>query len=332
MLKKISALFLVIFIGAFSVLAQNTTTQNDAQLRSLTSGQKYKIKGTVVAKDDMSFIVRDYTGVETRVMISPETSIKTKGGLFSGGDRIASTQIVRGLALEVEGRGDGQGALSASKIRFDKDDFRVAQSIETRVAPAETRLTQTEENQQRLSGQIDELMAISNAARGGAKAAQETADAAIAGVNATNQRITSLDDYVVQSAETVNFRVNSAVLSPEAKAKLDQVAQAAMQLKGYTIEITGFASAEGSTQRNKALSENRARAVINYLVETHNIPLRRIGTSFGFGELQAVADNATREGREQNRRVEVKLLVSRGLNQNVEVRSTSSTDTTNDQQ
>jgi len=331
MLKKFSALFLAIFIGAFSVLAQNTTSQ-DTQVRTLTSGQKYKIKGTVVAKDDMSFIVRDYTGVDTRVMIDTATSIKTKGGLFGGGDRIASTQIVRGLSLEVEGRGDGSGALTASKIRFGKDDFRVAQSIETRVAPAETRLTQTEENQQRLSGQIDELMAISNAARGGAKAAQETADAAIAGVNATNQRISSLDDYVVQSAETVNFRVNSAVLSPEAKAKLDEVAQAAMQLKGYSIEITGFASAEGSTQRNKALSENRARAVINYLVETHNIPLRRIGTSFGFGELQAVADNATREGREQNRRVEVKLLVSRGLNQNVEVRSTSSTDTTNDQQ
>jgi outer membrane protein OmpA-like peptidoglycan-associated protein len=326
MLKKFSALFLAIFIGAVSAFAQVDT--QDTQLRSLTSGQKYKIEGVVVAKDDMSFIVRDYTGVETRVMISPETSIKTKGGLFGGGDRIASTQIVRGLALKVEGRGDGQGALAANKIRFDKDDFRVAQSIESRVAPAETRLSQTEENQQRLSGQIDELMAISNAARGGAKAAQETADAAIAGVNATNQRISALDEYVVQSAETVNFRVNSAVLSPEAKMKLDQVAQAAMQLKGYTIEITGFASAEGSTQRNKALSENRARAVINYLVETHNIPLRRIGTSFGFGELQAVADNTTREGREQNRRVEVKLMVSRGLNQNVEVRPNTSTDTT----
>ena len=326
MLKKFSALFLAILIGAVSAFAQDT------QVRSLTSGQKYKIKGTVVAKDDMSFIVRDYTGVDTRVMIDTNTSIKTKGGIFGGGDRIASTQIVRGLALEVEGRGDSQGALTANKIRFDKDDFRVAQSIESRVAPAEVRLSQTEENQQRLSGQIDELMAISNAARGGAKAAQETADAAIAGVNATNQRISALDDYVVQSAETVNFRVNSAVLSPEAKAKLDQVAQAAMQLKGYTIEITGFASAEGSTQRNKVLSENRARAVINYLVETHNIPLRRIGTSFGFGELQAVADNSTREGREQNRRVEVKLLVSRGLNQNVEVRPNVTPETTNDQQ
>ena len=325
MYKKISVLFLALFLGAVSVFAQ------DAQVRNLASGQKYKIKGVVVARDDNSFTVRDAVGVDTRVMIAPSTSIKTKGGFFGGGDKIASDQIIRGLNLEVEGRGDNSGGLAATKVRFDDDDLRVAQSIQSRVAPVEERVTQTEQNAERLSGQIDELMAISNAARGGAKAAQESADAAIAGVNATNQRISSLDDYVVQSTETVNFRVNSAVLSPEAKAQLDQVAQAAMTLKGYTIEITGFASAEGSAQKNKTLSQRRAQAVIDYLVETHNVPLRRIGTSYGFGELQAVADNSTREGREQNRRVEVKLLVSRGLNQNVEVRKDTSADTTDQQ-
>ena len=321
MLKTLSGLLLAILLGASAVIAQ------DAQLRSLTSGQKYKIKGAVVAKDDdNSFVVRDTTGVDTRVVISPEASIKSKGGFFGGGDRIASNQIVRGLYLEVEGRGDTTGNLSATKVRFDKDDFKVAQSIDTRVGPAEARLTAAEENAQRVAGQIDELMAISNAARGGAKAAQETADAAVEGVNATNQRITAMDDYVVQSTATVNFRVNSARLSPEAKASLDEVATAAATMKGYTIEITGFASAEGSAARNKTLSQRRAQAVIDYLVETHNVPLRRIGQSYGFGELQAIADNTTREGREQNRRVEVKLLVSRGLNQNVEVRPIATDD------
>jgi len=185
------------------------------------------------------------------------------------------------------------------------------------------RLSAAEGNAQRISGKIDELMAISNAAKGGAKAAQDTADAAVAGVNATNKRITDLDDYVVNSSETVNFRVNSAVLSPEAKAKLDAIAASATSLKGYYVEITGYASAEGSAARNKTLSQRRAQAVIDYMVETHNVPLRRIGQSYGFGELQAVADNTTREGREANRRVEVKLLVSRGINQNVEVKQVS---------
>ncbi len=314
-MKKFSALLLAVLIGVVSAFAQ------DAQLRSLVAGQKYKMKGVVVAKDDSSFVLRDGTGVDTKVLISPNTSIKTKGGFFGGGDKIASAQIVRGLNMEVEGRGDSSGSLSAEKIRFDKDDFKVAQSIDSRVTPTEDRVTQTEQNQQRLSGQIDELMAISNAAKGGAKAAQETADAAVQGVNATNQRITALDDYVVQSTATVNFKVGSWVLSPEARTSLDQVAQTAIQLKGYVIEVTGFASSDGDEKKNKVLSQKRAQAVIDYLVETHNIPLRRIGQSYGFGELQAVADNSTKEGREQNRRVEIKLLVNRGLNQNVEVRA-----------
>lgn len=187
-------------------------------------------------------------------------------------------------------------------------------------------MTAAEQNAQRVSGQIDELMAISNAAKGGAKAAQDTADAAVAGVNATNERISSLDDFVVQSTATVNFKVNSAVLSADAKASLDQVAVAAKSLRGYVIEVTGFASAEGSTARNKALSQKRAQAVKEYLIENHDVDLRRFSDSYGFGELKAVADNTTREGREQNRRVEVKLLVSRGLNTNVEVKSTTNED------
>ncbi len=320
MSKRIQLILAMLLLSFGAAFAQ------DAQMRSVAAGQKMKLKGIVVARDADKLVVRDATGVETKVLLSSATSIKTKGGFFGGGDKTATQAIVRGLTLEIEGIGDSSGNLVANKVRFGKDDLRVAQSIESRVAPAEQRIDQAEQNAQRLSGQIDELTAISNAARGGAKAAQDTADAAIAGVNATNQRITSLDDYVVQSTMVVNFRVASAVLSPEAKSNLDQVAQTAMTMRGYVIEVTGFASADGNAKTNKSLSERRAKAVLDYLVETHNIPLRRISTSYGFGELQAVADNSTREGREQNRRVEVKILASRGLNQNVEVKPATATD------
>ena len=319
MLKRISVLFLALSLGVISAFAQ------DAQLRNLTAGQKYKIEGVVVATDNGSFVVRDRTGVDTKIMITPNASIKSNS-FWGSGDSFPATSIVRGLNIEVEGRGDNTGSLAASKIRFDKSNLEVAQSIDSRVGPAEERITAAEQNAERISGQIDELMAVSNAARGGAKAAQETADAAVAGVNATNQRISSLDDYVVQSTATVNFKVNSSLLSPDARQQLDEVAAAAATMRGYVIEITGFASADGSAQKNKELSKRRAQAVIDYLVETHNVPLRRIGQSFGFGELQAVADNSTLEGRQQNRRVEIKLMASRGLNQNVEVRPTTPTD------
>lgn len=322
MFKKFSVLVLALMVGSISIFAQ------DAQIRNLVSGQKYKIKGVVVAKeDDSTFIVRDGVGVDTRVVVAPNASIKNNA--FFGGDRYPSNSIVRGLNVELEGRGDTTGSLAATKVRFDRSNLQTAQAIDSRVTPAEERITAAEQNAQRVAGQIDELMAISNAARGGAKAAQDTADAAIEGVNATNTRISALDEYVVQSSATVLFRVNSAVLSPEGKAQLDEVATASMQLKGYVIEVTGFASAEGNARANKTLSERRAQAVKDYLIMTHNIPLRRIGTSYGYGTLQPVADNTTREGREANRRVEVKLLVSRGLNQNVEVRQVA-TDTDNE--
>ena len=319
MFKRMSVIAIAISIGAVSLFAQG------AQLRALTAGQKYKIKGVVVSKEnDTTFVIRDTVGVDTKVVIGSNASVKNNS-LF-GGDKYPVSAIVRGLNLEAEGVGDASGSLATTKIRFDKSNLATAQSIDARVSPAEERLTAAEQNAQRVSGQIDELMAISNAAKGGAKAAQDTADAAVAGVNATNKRITDLDDYVVQSTATVNFKVGSAVLSAEGKASLDQVAATAVTLKGYVIEVTGFASAEGDTRKNKALSERRAQAVKDYLIEAHNIPLRRMSTSYGYGELQAVADNSTPEGRAQNRRVEVKLMVSRGINQNVEVKASNSND------
>lgn len=326
MLRGIKKLQILMSLAALSmIVGVSAIVAQDGQVRTLSNGQKYKVEGVVIAKTNDSFLVRDITGISTKVMITPSTSIKANS-FWGSGDRYAATSIVRGLTLKAEGRGDGAGALTAEKIRFDKSDLEVAQSIDSRVGPAEDRITQTEQNAERLSGQIDELMAISNAAKGGAKAAQETADAAVEGVNATNTRISALDDYVVQSASTVNFRVNSSTLTSEAKAELDNVAKAALSLRGYVLEVTGFASSEGNASLNKRLSERRAQAVIDYLVSTHDIPLRRIGTSYGFGAAKAVADNSTREGRAENRRVEVKLLVSRGLNQNVEVRKADGTD------
>lgn len=326
MFRKINKLQIFTFIFAISmVLGVSNILAQDAQVRTLTAGQKYKIEGVVVASDANSFLVRDTTGIDTKVMLIPGVSIKSNS-FWGSGDSYPVTSVVRGLNLKAEGRADGTGALSATKIRFDKSDLEVAQSIDSRVGPAEDRITATEQNAERISGQIDELMTISNAARGGARAAQDTADAAVAGVNATNQRISSLDDYVVKTTSTVNFRVGSSKLSPEAKYELDNVAATARIMRGYVLEVTGFASSDGNDKANKILSEKRAKAVIDYLVMTHNIPLRRIGQSYGFGETNAVADNSTRDGREANRRVEVKVLVSRGLNQNVEVRPAATDD------
>ena len=334
-LNYLCASLVLLLALAPTVFAQQDAGTPSQQKSSATvaSGQKMKIKGVVTARNADTFTVQDYTGATTNVLLTDKTSVKAKGGFLSSGTNYGVTNILRGLNVEVEGRGDTSGQLVADKIRFNESDLRVARSIESRVDPvenrvgtAENRISDVEQNSQKLSGQIDELAAVSNAARGGAKAAQDTADAALVGVNATNERISSLDDYQPQSSATILFRNGSAVLSDEAKAKLDDVANQALAAKGYVVEVSGFASSDGATELNRRLSQQRADNVIRYLVENHNLPLRRIVTPYGYGESNPVADNKTREGRAENRRVEVKVLVNKGLTQSAPT-MTSSTST-----
>ncbi|HYG08818.1 MAG TPA: OmpA family protein [Pyrinomonadaceae bacterium] len=334
---RVSSIALTVVLALASAAFAQTTqpASSGANSRTVANGQKMTVKGVVTSRDidANTFVVQDINGVSTSVRLTDRTSVKSKGGFFGGGSTYGASNILRGLNLEVEGRGDAAGNLVAEKVRFGSTDLRVAQSIQARVDPvesrvgtAENRIGQVEQNSQRLSGQLDELAAVANAAGGGAKAAQETADAAVSGVNMTNERISALDDYVAQQTVNVNFRVGSAVLTPEAKTTLDQIAQQALKARGYVLEVRGFASADGSEAKNRQLSQRRADAVVQYLAYTHNIPLRRIVTPFGYGEQQAVADNATREGRQQNRRVEVSVLVNRGLMQSAPNMSTAKPD------
>ena len=307
-------------------------TKTDSSMTD--SLQKVNLKGVIVKREANTLTVRDSSGMERIVTLTNQTEVREKkNNPFRGSKSYSATLLLRGLNVEVEGYGSA-GTLEARKIKFSEADFRVAQSVESRVNPVEgrlgqteTRLSESEKNAQRLSGQIGELNEISNAARGGAKAAQESADAALAGVNSTNERVTatnqrvaatnerisSLDDFEVKNNLVVNFKVGSSVLSADAKSGLDGIAEQTKAEKGFVIEITGFASADGSEDANRRLSQRRADAVVRYLAENHNIPLRRIIIPFGYGEKQPMADNSTRDGRKQNRRVEVKILVSRGI-------------------
>ena len=329
--RLFSSLMLAVLLLTFSVsaaVAQDTTATAGA--RTIQSGEKMKIKGVVTRRDADTFTVRDNNGVDTIVRLDNNTTVKSKGGFLRSGANYAQTQILRGLNLEVEGRGNASGELVADHIRFNDSDLRVARAVESRAAPLEDRasttenkLSQVEQNAQRLSGQLDELAAVANTAKGGAKAAQETADSAVAGVNATNERISALDDYVPQTVLAVNFKTGSSTLSVDSKAKLDELATKALNAKGYVVEVSGFADATGSVDRNRVLSQRRADTVIRYLIENHNIPLRRIVTPYGYGESNPVAENSSRAGRAQKRRVEVKLLVNKGLMQSAPTMTTS---------
>lgn len=308
---------------------------------NISAGQQMKLEGLIAKRTSDGFILSTGQSSDAAIVVTNQTGIKEKkSNPFRKAKNYGADQLLRGLSVEVKGRGNNSGALVADEVWLRSDDLTVAKSIQTNVVPvegrldeAESRLSLSEQNAKHLAGQVEELTAVSNAARGGAKAAQETADAAVeaakqagtaaetanVGVRAANERIASLDDYEVQNVATVQFKVASATLSEDAISALDKLAAEAKSAKGWVIEVTGFASSDGSDAINRELSQRRADSVVRYLLEKQGIPLRRIVTPFGHGENQPVADNSTRAGRQQNRRVEVRVLVSKGLANQVAV-------------
>ena len=101
------------------------------------------------------------------------------------------------------------------------------------------------------------------------------------------------------------FGFDSAALSPEAKGILDGFVQKLItENKGVYIEIQGHTDSTGTDDVNKALGQKRAEAVMMYLYTQHHIPLHRMSV-VSLGSSMPVADNGTRDGRAQNRRVEI---------------------------
>jgi outer membrane protein OmpA-like peptidoglycan-associated protein len=350
-IKVINLLLVAVVAGLITVVpsmaqekensnSQTTTAQDDPGAKSsapanVESGKKQKVSGIIVKRDGEKIVLRDRSKAEYSVSVSGATKIEEKKkNPFRSSKVYDTSALVRGLWIEVEGRGSGSNSIDADKIKFTEENFQDSASLESRVDPVEDRVSETEgrltaseENAKRLSGQIEELTAVANTAKGGAKAAMETAEKAIAEINQTNQklaqtnerldsvdtRVNNLDDYEPKNSVNITFKVNRANLTDEAKTQLDELATQAKSEKGFVIEVKGFASADGNLEYNRRLSERRADAVVRYLIENHEISQRRIIIPYGYGELRPAGDNKTREGREANRRVEVAILVSKGL-------------------
>jgi len=117
----------------------------------------------------------------------------------------------------------------------------------------------------------------------------------------------------VKGEATVNFKVGSTTISATDQEELSKLAQVATSLTGYIIEVTGYADSTGSAAMNTRLSEERAKAVVTYLMQRGGVPVRHIVAPGAMGEYGSAAPNETAAGRAENRRVEVKVLVNKGI-------------------
>ncbi|MEK6321425.1 MAG: OmpA family protein [Acidobacteriota bacterium] len=194
----------------------------------------------------------------------------------------------------------------------------VRNRVSERVTPLEQRTGELEETSRRNNQDIGRLSTDVTDVRGRADRAQAQADIALSRADDANTRVngaeqsvsdlrTNLDNYTLQNTASVRFKFDSYELTPEAKEALDQLATQIRDRENFILEIQGFADWIGKDAYNNQLTQKRAEAVRRYLAELHNIALFRMHM-LGFGEIRPVADNKTREGRAENRRVEIRLL------------------------
>ncbi|MBV8865995.1 MAG: OmpA family protein [Acidobacteriaceae bacterium] len=289
--------------------------------RTFTADEAVKVTGVIVSRDGQTIKLRTEDDSIGTVDLTAGTKIDLKrGGLFKRKTAMDTAALVPGLRIEAEGRGNEKGELVANRVTFDPNSMRASRQIDTRVAPLEARTGTLETRTGTLEHQTGQLETRAGQMEEQQKQTQQQvgqvkgeADQANQGVTDVNKRVTNLDNYQTTDTATVYFKVNSSVLSDEAKKDLDNLAQKALAQKGYVVEVAGFADSTGKAARNQILSDARADSVTRYLEQQGNIPIHRILTPTGMGTSHEAASNDNPEGRKMNRRVEVKVLVNQGV-------------------
>src|SRR6266481_279125 len=300
------------------VMLGGITYASPAGTPQIQADRKSKVTGTIVGRGgDLVQVKEKKTGQVVVVSISDNTKIERKSGKaeFFRHQDMDVTAMVPGLTIEAEGVGNAKGQLSASKITFVPDEFAVEVAEEQQITAnkAAAQSAQSTANQGvAAAGQAqtsaDKAQASANQAGSAAQAAGAVAVMDADAIAMVNKRVSDLDDYKTAADAGIYFGSDQSALDDAAKADLSKLADIALSLDGYMIEIAGYASTTGTKQLNQKLSEERAAAVTQYLREKKNIPMRRILAPAGYGATHPAASNSDAEGRSLNRRVDIKVL------------------------
>jgi len=232
-----------------------------------------EIKGIITARNGDKMKVTTADGTGTIIAINDATRIKS-GGLFGGRSKHAADALLNGLPVTVKTMQSGDG-LVASQVSLRNGDLKTANMIRNGTAQ-----------------RFDEQTAATEALRG---------------------RMGDIDKYNIKSTTNVHFDTGKAVLSDQDKADLCATATSAQATENALMLVVGYTDSTGGDDLNQQLSEKRAARVINYLQQSCGWKPYRMLTPTGMAKADPLADNNTAEGKAQNRRVAVNILVSKSV-------------------
>jgi OmpA-OmpF porin, OOP family len=232
------------------------------------------VKGIITARSGDKLKITTADGNTTIISINEATKIKSGGGLLSSKNKLTSNALLNGLPVTIKTWQSGAG-LIASQITFRNNDLKTATMIRNGTAQ-----------------QFEEQTAATEALRG---------------------RMGDIDKYNIKGTTNVYFDTGKYSLSPSAKQELCSTAAAAEATDNALMLVVGYTDSVGDEEYNQTLSEKRASSVINYLQQACRWKPYRMLTPTGMAESDPLASNDTEEGKAQNRRVSVNILVSKGL-------------------
>ena len=283
-------------------------------LSSIVTAQTLKVEGLIKARNGDTMILQTSDSPSLTVLLNDDSKVGQVQGVFKARRKeMSMAALIPGLAVKVEGVYNDQHQLVAKSVSFKGNDLERAEAIEaglheTKVQAQQNKL-QAQQNKEELEKQNAELRAQNEALQQHQK--QITANRAA--VEAAVARFGELDDYYIFDEITVYFANGKVSVDPKYTPQLLDLAKKAKTINGFMIEVKGYASSAGSASLNQQLSEDRADAVTNILVQQGHIPLTRMLAPGAMGESHQVGNDKTAEGEAENRRVVVRVLQNKGI-------------------
>lgn len=240
------------------------------------------IKGVISRRSADRLEVTADDGTKTIINVNDYTKIRSSKGLFGmSRQSLASNALLNGLPVTVHTLQSGD-ALMASDIQFKDKDLKIANMIRTG----------TKQGFEEQSAATAEVRQMAEALR---------------------TRFGDIDEYNIKTTTNVNFASGKTQLTEQGKSDLCAVATQAQGIKNAMLLVVGYADSRGNEDLNQRLSDQRATRVVNYLQQACGWKPYRMLTPSGMATANPLADNSTPEGRAQNRRVAVNVMVSKAV-------------------
>jgi OOP family OmpA-OmpF porin len=277
-------------------------------LTTIVTAQTTKVEGLIQGRSGDTMILKTSESPDLiAVLLTDSTDVAQVQGVLKARKKdMSMAALIPGLAVKVEGSYNAQKELVATKVRFKGNDLERAQAIDAGMHETKAQTQQNQEELEKQKAALEQQQA--QLAEHHAKIAANKA-----AIDAAVTRFGQLDDYYIFDEQAVYFGNGQVKVDPKYNSQLMALIEKAKTIEGYMIEVKGFASASGSAAMNQKLSEDRANAVTNILIQQGRVPLTRMLAPGAMGESEQVGNAKSTENETENRRVVVRVLQNKAI-------------------